>query len=141
MKTNFINIDGKWFAPLGKMALSNCYVLGALYLDVCNGKKVVVTSEYKVPTKIGEKNKEELTYKVNEFCRESPDSELVGYEEGTITSKLKKKDYRNERVDSMCGVYWDFPTGLKKIGKTRRLRRRMWPNKTQWKEYNSYLPF
>ena len=54
--------------------------------------------------------------------------------------KDAKKAARTQRINNMVGVYWDTD-GFKKIGKSRFLRRRMWPNAKQLMEYNSYLPF
>ena len=64
-----------------------------------------------------------------------------GYNPPVARGRAAKKCRRNERIDQMCGVWWDKKTKFKKFGKTRRLARRMYPSTKQQEKFDEYLPF
>ena len=135
MKTNFIKINGSYYAPTGKTACVGYIqyaedewdmILGEEFVDVCTGEH------------FGKIVDDEMSELLDETVYTMVKAEEV-VEEYSRNVRLTKKDRRAMRIDSMAGVCWN--KGEKQIGKNRFLRRRMMPNREQIEEFNSTLPF
>ena len=75
------------------------------------------------------------------FSVKDTDWSRGGYNPPIARGRAAKKCRRNERIDKMCGTWWNGPTKLKKLGKNRSLARRMAPNAKQLADFEAYLPF
>lgn len=124
MKTNFKKIDNRWVVETGYIVAVD-YVrisaddydvfLGDEVIDVCTGETFGLDRNHLVKS-YGERD----SYKLN--CR-----------------KANKKSRRRERIDNFVGIHWT--QDIKRIGKNRKYARRIYPNKDQILEFDSYLPF
>ena len=137
MKTKFKKVQGRWVIETGNQVIVDYFCYGYECCEEISANEVidVCTGEH-----FGMQLQEfpfEWDY-VN--CPVYKLLPVFDYGNKNKRAKNSKKDYRKIRIDNMTGIFWDRK-GFKKLGKSRFLRRRMYPNKKQMAEYDSYLPF
>lgn len=136
MKTNFMKVDGRYVVKTGKVVavdfinLGDDYdvILGDQVMDVCTGETFALELDYNVLHFTDEK----LYHLVKHFD-EMPEYNIVRHGN-------PKKIRRQTRIESMVGAHWT-KQGNKRMGKTRFLSRRLYPNAQQLADYEGYLPF
>lgn len=126
MKTNFKKIDNRWVVETGHIVAVD-YVrisaddydvfLGDEVIDVCTGETFGLDGNHLVKG-YGEMD----SYKLSK-------------------RKANKRSKRKERINCFVGIHWNQNTDIKRIGKNRKYSRRMYPNKDQILEFDSFLPF
>lgn len=135
MKTNFQKIDNRWVVETGNLVVVD-YVqtapddydefLGEEVVDVCTGERLGINVGW------------DFAVGMEKKTLAKPLDDVASYKP---VRKNRKKAARRQRIEMMVGTYWDPNTGMKKMGKTRFLRRRMYPNPQQIKDFEGSLPF
>lgn len=131
----FEKIEGKWVIETGCVVAVE-YINFGEYYDTILGKEVIDICT-------GEKYGKQLDEICSEFAGENIYRLIKNcpvVPEYCKKHRTNKKSNRKERIRKFTGVNWDIK-GQKTLGRNRGYRRRMYPSRKDFQDFEEFLPF